>query len=317
MKRISVTALLLLIASLTFAQSYPHYTMFMFNKLLYNPAYAGNKDMTTVNAYYRNQWTGIDGAPKTFTVSVDGPVGNYMKPFRRVALGLLVNNELSGVTNNTNVMAYYAYRIPFENSVLSFGLQAGGSLYSAKYSRLNPYQAVDQSLTQDVKNTLLPNVGAGIYWSGSNYYLGAAIPTLLQNYYDKNNKTDNDAAKQLRSYYLSGGYVFTLSDNLKLEPQVLARYAANSLYDLPFNADLNLSLIIFDRLLIGATYRTDKSVEGIIHMQVTNNLTLGYAYDYTVSGLRTYNNGSHEITLGFDFIKDRNKYSNPRFVKLF
>src|ERR1700761_4276013 len=122
MKHIIIAAMLLCAANIGQAQNYPHYTMFMFNKLLYNPAYAGNKDMTTVNAYYRDQWTGIDGAPKTLTVSIDGPVGNYMNDFRRVALGVLINNEQLGVVNNTNMMAYYAYRIPFEKSVLSFGL---------------------------------------------------------------------------------------------------------------------------------------------------------------------------------------------------
>src|ERR1700744_1567171 len=113
MKHIIIAAALLCAANVSQAQNYPHYTMFMFNKLLYNPAYAGNKDLTTVNAYYRDQWTGIDGAPKTFTVSVDGPVGSYMKPFRHVALGLLISNEQLGVVNNTNVMAYYAYSTRF------------------------------------------------------------------------------------------------------------------------------------------------------------------------------------------------------------
>ena len=308
---------MLLSATLGFGQSYPHYTMFMFNKLLYNPAYAGNKNLTTVNANYRNQWTGIDGAPKTLLISADGPVGNYVKPFRRVAVGVLMSNEQLGVTNNTNLMAYYAYRIPFEKSVLSFGLQAGGSFYTANYSKLDPSQSTDQLLTNDIKSAVLPNFGAGVYYSGSNYYISGSTPNLLENYYDKNNKINNEAGRQLRSYYLGGGYVFTLNDELKLEPQALARYAAGGGHDLPMNADINLSLIIADRLLVGATYRTDKSVEGIVHMQVTNNITLGYAYDHTMSALRHYNNGSHELTLGYDFVKDRNKYMSPRFVKLF
>src|ERR1700761_8305347 len=117
--------LVILMPATCFAQSYPHYTMFMYNKLLYNPAYAGSRDVTSVNAYYRDQWTGIDGAPKDINVSIDAPIGNYMKTFRPVALGLSINNEQLGVTSTTNVMAYYAYRIPLKTSILSFGLQAG------------------------------------------------------------------------------------------------------------------------------------------------------------------------------------------------
>ena len=65
----------LLIPNAVIAQSYPQYTMFMYNKLIYNPAYAGNKNMTQLNAAYRNQWSGIDGAPRGCNVSLDGPIG--------------------------------------------------------------------------------------------------------------------------------------------------------------------------------------------------------------------------------------------------
>lgn len=319
MKRISkLIGLIMLLPLGAFAQSYPHYTMFMYNKLLYNPAYAGSRDVTSINGTYRTQWTGIDGAPKTFNVSIDGPIGNYMKPFRHVALGLSVNNEQLGVTNNTSIMAYYAYRIPFEKSVLSLGLEAGTSIYTANYSQLNPYQQNDLQLTQDVKNAMLPNFGAGVYWSGEHFYVGAAVPNILENYYDKDNKgLDNEHSREIRSYYLSGGYAFTLSNALSLEPQVIARYAGNGDYQLPFNSDFNLSLIIYDRLLVGFTYRTDKSLEGIVHLQLTKNINVGYAYDYTVSSLNGYNNGTHEITVGFDFVHDNNKYVNPRFIKMF
>jgi type IX secretion system PorP/SprF family membrane protein len=317
MKHIIISSLLLAGAMQVNAQSYPHYTMFMFNKLLYNPAYAGNKDLTAVNGYYRNQWTGINGAPQTITATIDGPVGSYMKPFRSVALGLSVTNEKAGITNNTSFMGYYAYRVNLQSSVLSFGLQAGVSSYTANYSQSNPYDANDKSLTRDVKNALLPNAGAGVYWSGKSFYISAAVPNLLQNYYDKDNKIDNRSSRQTRSYYVGGGYVFSISEDVKLEPQALIRYAGNGMYSLPVNADINLSAILFDRLLVGVTYRTDKSVEGLVHMQVTKNINIGYSYDYTLSGLNPYNDGSHEITIGFDFIKDRYKYTNPRFIKMF
>lgn len=318
MRQILITlAIVFAVPFCALSQSYPHYTMFMFNKLMYNPAYAGNKNLTTVNAIYRSQWVNIDGAPRAFSVAIDGPVGNYMQPFRRVALGLSVSNERLGVTNNTSLMGYYAYRIPFERSVLSLGLQAGTSFYNAEYSKLNPYQQNDQVLTENVKNAFLPNAGAGAYWSGDNFYAGIAVPNLIQNFYDKDNKTISISSRQIRSYYLSGGYIFTLNDVLKLQPQVLARYAGNGQYNLPFNSDINLSLIAYDRFLIGATYRTDKSLEAIVHMQVTNSLNIGYSFDYTMSQLKGYNGGSHEIVAGFDFIKDRNKYASPRFIKLF
>jgi len=299
------------------AQNYPHYTMFMFNKLIYNPAYAGNKNLTTVNAVYRNQWIGIEGAPRTISISIDGPVGSYMKPFRNVALGFSVNSEQIGVTDNTNITGYYAYRIPLQRTVLSFGLQAGASLYSARYGDLNVSQQ-DQKLMQDIRNAVLPNFGPGVYWTGEHFYAGFAIPNLLENYYDRSRKDlTSVAARQVRSYFLSGGYVFTLSEAVKLEPQVLARYAGNGIYRLPLNSDFNLSCILYDRLMLGITYRTDKSIAGVFHMQVTRQINLGYSYDYSASELNGYNNGTHEVAVGFDFVRDNNKYANPRFIKSF
>lgn len=315
MKYIIWLILVALIPTVALAQDHPHYTMFMYNKLVYNPAYAGNKNMLSVNAAYRNQWTGINGAPRNFNVALDAPVGSYMKPFRRVALGLNINNETLGVTDNTNIMASYAYRIPLKKTVLSFGLQAGVSMYNANYSKLSPLQQNDQVLNQNVDNAMLPNIGAGIFWSGKNFYVSGSVPNLLENYYDNNRK--NGAGRQIRSYYLSGGYTFSVSEDFKIQPQLMARYAGNSNYNQPFNMDANLSFIFFNRLMLGATYRTDESLSGIIHLQATRMINIGYAYDYTLSPLQGYNNGSHEIVVGFDLIRDMNKYINPRFIKTF
>jgi type IX secretion system PorP/SprF family membrane protein len=310
--------LLYLLPLCAFAQSDQHFTMFMYNKLLYNPAYAGSRDVTSVNATYRDQWTGIDGAPKTINLSVDAPLGSYMEPFRKVAVGLSITNEKLGVENNTSIKGYYAYRIKLEHSVLSFGLNAGFDLYSASYNQLSLFQQNDPNFNYNVKNALLPNFGAGVYWSGDNFYCGAAVPNLLQDDFDKHEiKRDNTLAQQIRGYYLAGGYVFPVNETVKLEPQILARYATNEYYQLPFSCDFNVTAILYDRLMIGATYRTNNSFEGIVHIQATKNINIGYAYDYEMSALNGYSGGSHELVLGYDFVKDNSKYLTPRFIKKF
>jgi type IX secretion system PorP/SprF family membrane protein len=314
----SLGLLLLLIPLLGYGQSDQHYTMFMYNKLLYNPGYTGSRDVLSINGLYRTQWTDISGAPRTMTLSADATVGSYMKPFRPIAVGLSVTNEKIGVERNTNIKSYYAYRLQLRNSVLSFGLSAGVNLYSANYSDLNPYQQNDLNLVNDVKNAVLPNFGAGIYWSGDNYYCGLSVPNLVENKYDKNGiKISEKSARQIRAYYLSGGYVFTVNETIKLEPQVLMRYAINPDYRLPFNCDINLSAIAYDRLLIGFTYRTDKSMEAIVHMQATKRINIGYAYDYMMSALNGYSGGTHEVVLGYDLIRETTKFLTPRFIKAF
>jgi type IX secretion system PorP/SprF family membrane protein len=307
---------IVLFATVTLAQSDQHYTMFIYNKLLYNPAYAGSRDVMSVNTDYRNQWSGINGAPKTFNATIDAPAGSYMLPFRKVAVGGSIAGEKIGVESNTNVMGYYAYRIQKENTVLSFGLRAGVKMYSAKYSQLTLTQLTDNTFVNDIKSAVLPNAGAGVYWYGSNFYASISVPNLLQNYYDKSQNTSS-IAKEVRGYYASGGYVITATDIVKFEPQILMRYAGNQHYRLPFNCDFNASVIFYDRLMAGFTYRTDKSFEGIVHIQATRNINIGYAYDYLVSDLRGYDHGAHEIVLGFDFVRDNSKYITPRIIRAF
>lgn len=314
MKKYWLYCLLLLLPWQLVAQSDQHYTMFMYNKLLYNPGYAGSREVMSVNTQYRSQWAGIAGAPKTLNFSADGLVGSYMRAFRPVAVGVSVTNEKVGVENNTHLRAYYAYRLRLKKSVLSFGLMGGGSLYSAGYSSLNPYQLNDQNLAADINNAFLPNFGAGAYWSADNYYIGLSVPSMLENKYDKNG---TQIARQIRGYYLSAGYVYTLNETIKLKPQVLARYAGNGDYKLPFNCDINISAIAYDRIQAGVTYRTDKSLGAIVHVQVTSRINVGYAYDYLMSDIAPFARGAHELVLGYDFVKEHLKFATPRFSKAF
>lgn len=310
-----VILLLPLIAS---AQSDQHYTMFMYNKLLYNPAYTGSRDVTSVNADYRDQWNNIDGAPKTANISIDAPVGSYMKTFRKVAVGFSLTNETLGVENNTTFKAYYAYRIKFNQFILSLGLSGGGDLYSANYIKLHIYQPNDPNFAANVSNNFLPNFGAGAYCYDDKSYISLSAPNMLQDAYDKkNDNVNNNIARQTRGIYLGGGHVFTLNETFKLLPQILVRYASEDAYTLPVNCDFNVSAIFMDRFLLGATYRTDKSVEAIVHIQATERLNVGYAYDYVISALSGYTGGTHEIVLGYDIVKDNSKFLTPRFIKKF
>ncbi len=313
-KRIRFCLLALLLPLCAFAQSDQHYTMFMYNKLLYNPAYTGSRDVTSINAQYRSQWSGIPGAPKTLNFTMDGPVGSYMRPFRPVAVGGSITNEKIGVENNTHIRAYYAYRLRLSKSTLSFGLSGGGTMYSANYNNLSPQQLNDPNLATNVNNAFLPNFGAGAYWTFENLYVGVSVPNLLENHYDKNGTR---TARQVRGYYISAGYVYTVNDVFKLKPQVLARYAGNGDYKLPFSCDMNLSAIAYDRLMVGITYRTDKSLAATLHMQVTTRINLGYSYDYLMSDIAPYARGAHEIAVGFDIVRESSKFLTPRFIKKF
>ena len=290
----------------------------MYNKMLYNPAYAGSRDVTSVNADYRDQWDGINGAPKTANITIDGPVGTFMKPFRKVALGFALTNETLGVEKNTDFKADYAYRIKFKDFILSMGLSAGLDLYSANYSQLNLYQQNDPNFAVNIKNNMLPNAGAGIYCYDDDSYFSLSVPNMLRNTYDKKeNNLHNTFAKQSGGFYVGFGHVFQANESVKVLPQFLFRTLTTGNYKLPLSADINCSAIYNERFLVGVTYRTDKSFEGIVHIQATQKINVGYAYDYLISGLNGYSGGTHEIVVGYDFIRDDSKYQTPRFLKKF
>jgi type IX secretion system PorP/SprF family membrane protein len=157
-----------------------------------------------------------------------------------------------------------------------------------------------------------------VYWSADKFYVGLSVPNLLQNAYDRNAPKINDVkARQVRGFYLAGGYVHQLNEIIKLQPQLLARYAGNAAYKLPFSADINVSAIAYDRIMVGFTYRTDKSFAAIAHLQATKKINIGYAFDYMLSALNGFSGSSHEIVVGYDFVRDHSKYANPRFLKTF
>ncbi|MCD6013443.1 MAG: hypothetical protein K0Q79_3305 [Flavipsychrobacter sp.] len=300
------------------AQTEVHSTMFMFNKLLFNPAYTGSREIVSARAGYRSQWSAIKGAPKSYCFSADAPLGSKFREFREAAIGLSFSNEQIGVERKQNIFGYYAYRIQMKNeAILSMGISGGAQMYSANYSELDPYHANDPNLARDVKASMLPNCGAGIFYYNTDYYFGFAVPNILQNYYDNTEKINGNKAQQVRGYYASGGYVFHVNDACDVLPQVMARYQSNGRYQVPFNMDINISAIARQRILFGLTYRTDRSIETILQLQATRTINIGYAYDYVMSTLNEYNGGAHELTVGFDMRRREDRYEPARFAKLF
>jgi type IX secretion system PorP/SprF family membrane protein len=317
-KRQILTILSIVTAAQASAQIESHTTMFMYNKMYYNPAYTANKEVTSIGGYYRDQWSGIEGAPKTMGISFETAIGSRDVEVKQTGIGLTVTSEEIGVEKKQDVFGYYTFRFKTDNgSILSFGFRVGTQLYSANYSTLNPSQVNDPNLAKNVDNASLFNFGLGGFWHGENYYAGFGIPNLIENYYDKNEKPNlkNIRGKQVRGYYLGGGYVFHSSENLDILPQFMARYQGDGQYSLPFNADINLSFIAIRRMMFGLTYRTDKSFEAMFNLQVTRNINVGYAYDYLVSSLNGYAGGAHEVVLGFDFGRKREYGYGPERVQ--
>lgn len=299
----SIRVLLILLASLPFfaaqAQQQVMFTQYMFNGMAINPAYAGSHKTLSVTALARNQWTGVDGAPSTQTLSVHSPIVN-----QRIGIGLLLLHDEIGVTKQTGVYNAYSYRIPFRNGGhLSFGIQAGFSSYNARFSQISD---TDPTFSEGDVKEVLPNFGAGLFYSTNTFYLGFSVPQLVQNTFDKNNP-DSDS-KLIRHYFLTTGYVFSLDRRLKLKPNLLIKAVQGA----PLEMDFNLSLLMEDVLWVGLSWRSFDSIDALVQLQLTDRLQFGYAYDFaTTSEMRRINAGSHEVMLNYRVIKKRSRVKTP------
>ena len=318
MKRIFLAIVVLASGYSAFAQQDPQYTMYMFNQLAINPAYAGSRECLSATAHYRTQWTGIDGAPKTMSFGIHSPLNN-----ERVALGLQVVNDQLGVTNTTNITATYAYRIPVTaKSKLSFGLQATMTNYQNNLT--NVITAAASGNADGVFNSnqslILPNFGAGLYWYSDKAYLGITVPHIINNQLESRSYTaiNSTSAQQFRHLFMMAGYMFKLSEAVKFKPSAMLKYAPNS----PIETDLNGSFLLYDALWLGASWRSDvsslrdnltESVDFMAIYEINQMLRLGMAYDLTTTKFNSYTNGTYEFMVGYDFRHKMDRMLTPRY----
>jgi type IX secretion system PorP/SprF family membrane protein len=290
------------------AQQDAMYTQYMFNTLAINPAYAGSRNVLSATGLMRTQWIGIEGAPQTQTVSLDAAM-----PKKRVGLGVQIFNDKIGVTRTSGASISYAYRIPTQRGTLALGLQGSITHYKADFVniRLNSGSPVDAAFAYDI-NKIMPNVGTGIYYNTDRLYVGASLPHLLNNRLANGNDIVGNntlAARQYLHLFVMAGYVLPVGYDFKLKPSVLFKGVKGS----PMQLDLNCNFWIKDAIGIGAQYRTKDAVAGILEIQASEQIRLGYSYDYTTSSLTDYNSGSHEIMIRYEFGYNKSRIVAPRY----
>jgi len=285
-------AVSLLMCSWANAQQRPLQSLYMFDPLLVNPAYAGSQVQLSATAIYRNQWVNLDGAPKTFTATAHSGFRKY-----RVGLGFILSNDQIGIHNDVGFYGVYSYKLPVNNKkgTLSFGLQGGFNNLRSNFALLDPKSPSDPYFGV-VSNIFTPNVGAGVYFRQSNFFVGASVPYILDNkVVGLENVSVAPTAKQHRYYYLMGGFTQKLSNTLKFVPSTLIKVQD----DAPLTFDLNAFLVFYDAVGLGCSYRFGDSVIPMFELQLNNNFHVGYAYDITTSALNQYSNGSHEIMINY------------------
>lgn len=294
----------MILAQTAVAQQAPQYSQYIFNELVINPAYAGSKEILNMNATYRNQWTGLEGAPTTQSISIDGPTSNP-----RLGWGAHLLNDVLGAQRQSGVYADVSVRIATSRfSKLALGISAGAAQYVLDGTKLQAGSSLpDAAVPEGMESQILPDAKIGVFFNTERFYAGFTAASLIPY------KTANLlVVTPRRHYFLSAGYMFDLGNSMRLKPSILLKEDFKS----PTNIDLNTFLLLHERFWVGASYRTAlpmftnlemkqlgkrDAVALMAQVYATPRLRVGYAYDISLSKLSNY--ASHEVSVGYSFYK--------------
>ncbi|MBT8237249.1 MAG: type IX secretion system membrane protein PorP/SprF [Croceitalea sp.] len=306
MNKISLIGLLLF-GLFSFGQQDAQYTQYMYNTVSVNPAYAGSRGHLSIAGLYRAQWVGLDGAPETQTLNLHTPLG-----YRGMGVGLSFVNDVIGPTSETYFDLDFSYTIQTSmDARLSFGLKASAHLLDVRFSELNQNssQGPDPTLQQNIDNRFSPNIGAGVYYHTERFYAGLSVPRFLEtNHFEESSLS---TAKEQMNLYFITGYVWDLNPFLKFKPTLLTKVVLGA----PAQVDLSANFMFNEKFIGGLAYRWDAAISGLVGFQVSNEFMIGIAYDKetTELGSQTFNDGSFEIILRYDFIRSVSNLKSPRF----
>jgi type IX secretion system PorP/SprF family membrane protein len=292
----------MLLTVVSYGQQDAQFTQYMYNTININPAYAGSRGTMSIFALHRTQWVGLDGAPTTNAVSINTPINGT-----KLGLGISFVNDKIGPTNENTISADLAYSIKTsENFKLSFGMKATANLFNLNANKLNPVDQGDSQF-QNLRNVFTPNIGAGVYYHSDKAYVGLSVPNFIQT----NRYNDNEVAitKEKMNYYVIGGYVFDLSNDIKFKPAFLSKIVEGS----PLQVDVSANFMFVDKVVVGVAYRWSAAMSAMVGFQVTDGMYIGYGYDLETTNLDNYNSGSHEVFLRYEIFRNREKITTPRF----
>lgn len=295
MKKILTLLLLVVLQTSFYAQQDPHYTQYMYNMNVINPAYAGSKENLSFGLLYRRQWIEIQDAPTTFSASGSTPVG------KNVGVGLSLISDEIGPVAEQNAYGDFSYTIDVSDKhKLAFGLKAGFTFQKVDFSIIRPtLPNQNESVWAKNLNEVYVNLGSGLFFYTDNYYISLSVPNMFKARHlniQEGNGEVIEYGNETQHFFLAGGYVFNLNENLKFKPHTMIKSAFNA----PTSIDLSANFLFNDVFELGATWRREDSFGAMVNYAISPNLRIGYAYDHIVSDLKITTPSSHEIILLFD-----------------
>lgn len=316
-----------------FAQQRPQYTQYIFNNYLLNPAISGIENYIDLKAGYRTQWTGLDGAPVTNYISVNAPLGknflsgdansfggqennpmsrsylqNYMAAEPHHGIGMHAVLDRAGPISRVDVNATYAYHLGLSEKLnIALGVAVGISKVSLDYSKITLENNQDPAIVASETDRLKPDLGAGLWIYGPQYFVGLSAQQLLGQTLNFTNNIQYTQGKAVPHFFLTAGYKIFLADDIAAVPSVMIKRVSPA----PNSYDANLKLAFRDKFWVGGSYRHNDSFSALAGFNVSYLFNLSYSYDFTTSELGNVSSGTHEIVLGL-LLNNRYKVTCPQ-----
>ncbi|WP_181305562.1 type IX secretion system membrane protein PorP/SprF [Rufibacter sp. XAAS-G3-1] len=332
-KNIGAFLVLLLLTAPAWGQQRPQYSQYMINSYLLNPAITGIEDYTEVKIGTRQQWVGLEGAPKTYHVSAHTPLNKQVASIRNAGKGITstrtVNknrfsrayphhgvgiqaiSDRTGPLRRTNVNLTYAYHLPITRTItVSMGASAG-----ILRNSINPGEATftspDPAISSDYVNRNYFDLGLGTWIYSNSFFVGLSGAQLIKSNRDLNPSEENEGPNNVlqKHYIATAGYKFDVGQEVTLIPSVLAKFTSPS----PTTLDFNLRAIYADRVWAGVSYRNEDAFALMTGVNISHIMDVSYSYDYNTSPLNISNSGTHEVVLGLKLF-NRGKVICPRWM---
>lgn len=294
MRRFIFLIVLAISATYVNGQQLPLYSQYMLNNFVTNPGIAGSDGYWTTKLTYRHQWLGFEGAPITQTLTAHGTLGNETN-----GVGAIFYNDIIGPTRKTGLNVVYAHHLELGDARLGIGLQGGIFQYNINGVKILTTTSGDNAIPEGSNNVIVPDAAFGLYLYSENYFVGLSAPQLIESQIKLSSQNIVRLSKLSRHYFLSGGYKYEVNRDLVVEPSIFVKFVAGA----PLQVDLNTKMIFEEKYWVGLSYRSFAAISLMGGLTLNDNWNFGYAYDFTTTAIRNFNNGSHELVVGYDFIK--------------
>lgn len=322
MKRGAVLLMSFFFAAVVYGQQRPHYTQYILNNYILNPALSGIENYTDVKMSARDQWVGLNGAPRTMYLSIHAPIGkkdlktsatsfsipgenprgyayweNYEASAPHHGIGFSMVNDKTGLYNRFSANVSYAYHIGLSPTTnLSAGF-AGGIMKISRdgskstYNNGDPTDPAEGSVADIYR--VRPDLSAGLWLYSASYFVGVSAQQIIP---QKVSFVDDTLGFKLVPHlFATAGYRFLLSEDVNAIPSFMVKYIS----PLEPQVDVNVKVQYRDLLWIGGSYRFKYGYAAMVGMNVSNTFNIGYAYDFTTTQLNTASHGTHEMVIGF------------------